>query len=542
MTSLVEPDARLARTDNPAPSRLGEQFVGRRYLQLVLVLGSLSAIGPLTIDTYLPALPQLSAEMGATDAQAQLTITGLLVGLGLGQLIIGPLSDAVGRRRPLLVGLAAHGLMSLLCAVAPSITLLAVTRTLQGVAGAAVAVVAMAVVRDLFTGVRAAQLLSRLILVLGIAPILAPSVGSFVLTITSWRGIFVGLALAAVGLWLLALLALPETLPVERRQTGLRTRFAPGLQSAVPRPAVREMVLVAGLMFATLFAYIAGAPFILQGLFGLTAQQFGVAFSANAVGMIAMTQLNPVLVRRYGPIQVVSVAVVIALVSALVLLATALTGFGGLAGFMVPLAFMLARGRACHAEHSGDRAQPARRCRRHGRRSARRRAVRPWRLGRPAGRRSRQRHRGADGGDPRGDGRSGDGAVLVRAPVAECRLGRLRFFADRGEYGSDRSGAAGKQIGEGATDVGRVQTKVGELVGRDPAQLVAIVRPVRLRLRPGQLGAATDGGHQEVPGRAVVVPARPEQAVDLGDERRLLMQLPQRGLGGGLALLDGAAG
>ena len=233
MTSLVEPNARLARTDNPAPSRLGEQFVGRRYLQLVLVLGALSAIGPLTIDTYLPALPQLSAEMGATDAQAQLTITGLLVGLGLGQLIIGPLSDAVGRRRPLLVGLAAHGLMSLLCAVAPSITLLAVTRTLQGVAGAAVAVVAMAVVRDLFTGVRAAQLLSRLILVLGIAPILAPSVGSLVLTITTWRGIFVGLALAAVccGCWRCSRCRRPCRSSAASR---LRTRFAPGLQSAVP--------------------------------------------------------------------------------------------------------------------------------------------------------------------------------------------------------------------------------------------------------------------------------------------------------------------
>ena len=342
MTSLVERNARLARSDNPAPSRLGDQFVGRRYLQLVLVLGALSAIGPLTIDTYLPALPQLSEEMGATDAQAQLTITGLLVGLGLGQLIIGPLSDAVGRRRPLLVGLAAHGLMSLLCAVAPSITLLAATRTLQGVAGAAVAVVAMAVVRDLFTGVRAAQLLSRLILVLGIAPILAPSVGSFVLTITTWRGIFVGLALAAVGLWLLALLALPETLPVERRQTGSVRGSLRAYSRLFHDRLFVTMVLVAGLMFATVFGYIAGAPFILQGMFGLSAQQFGVAFSANAVGMIAMTQLNPVLVRRYGPIHVVSVAVVIALGSALVLLANALTGSGGLAGFMVPLAFMLA--------------------------------------------------------------------------------------------------------------------------------------------------------------------------------------------------------
>src|ERR671916_2824872 len=215
MTSLAEPALETARPHEPAPAA---RFVGRRYVQLVVVLGALMAIGPLTIDTDLPALPQLSEEMRATDGQAQLTITGLLLGLGLGQLIIGPLSDTVGRRRPLLIGLAAHGLMSVLCALAPSIGLLAVTRTLQGVAGAAVSVVVMAIVRDLFTGIRAAQLLSRLMLVLGLAPILAPSLGSALLTVTSWRGIFVGLAVAAIALWVLAWRALPETLPTVRRQ------------------------------------------------------------------------------------------------------------------------------------------------------------------------------------------------------------------------------------------------------------------------------------------------------------------------------------
>ena len=207
MTTMAE---HTLRSSEPA---LADRFVGSRYVRLVLVLGALSSIGPLTIDTYLPALPELSAEMGATHSQAQLTITGLLLGLGLGQLFIGPWSDAVGRRKPLLLGLAVHASMSVLCALAPSITMLAVTRTLQGIGGAAVAVVAMAVVRDLFSGIRAAQLLSRLILVLGVAPILAPSLGSALLTFTSWRGIFVVLALAAVGLFVLAFVALPETLP-----------------------------------------------------------------------------------------------------------------------------------------------------------------------------------------------------------------------------------------------------------------------------------------------------------------------------------------
>jgi len=341
MTTLAEPSRVTSTVATPS------QFVGRKYVQLVLVLGALSAIGPLTIDAYLPALPQLSAEMGATASQAQLTITGLLIGLGLGQLIIGPISDAVGRRKPLLIGLAAHGLMSLLCAAAPSITLLAVTRTLQGLAGAAVAVVAMAIVRDLFSGIRAAQLLSRLILVLGVAPILAPSLGGALLTVTSWRGIFVALALAAVGLWVLALVALPETLPVVRRQPGTLRGSLHSYARLLSDRMFVTMVLVAGLMFATLFAYISGAPFILQEMFGLSPQQFGVAFSANAVGLILMTQLNPILVKRYGPVQVVSVAVLIGLTSAVVLLGFAATGFGGLLGFMVPLWFVIASAGLC---------------------------------------------------------------------------------------------------------------------------------------------------------------------------------------------------
>ena len=338
MTSLAEPVVATPTTEAP----LADRFVGRRYVQLVLVLGSLSAIGPLTIDMYLPAMPTLTAQLGASPAQAQMTITGLLIGLGFGQLILGPLSDAVGRRKPLLIGLAVHAGMSVLCALAPSITLLAVTRTLQGFAGAAVAVVAMAVVRDIFSGYRAAQLLSRLILVLGVAPILAPSLGSALLKFTSWHGIFVVLAVTGVLLFGLAIVALPETLPPSRR---LPAKIGTSLRSYRMLLTDRlfvVMVFVAGLMFATMFAYIAGSPFILQELYQLSPQQFGLAFGLNAVGLILMTQLNPIFVKRWGPVSVLSVAVVTALSSAIVLLALALVGFGGLLGFMIPLWFVIA--------------------------------------------------------------------------------------------------------------------------------------------------------------------------------------------------------
>ncbi len=325
-----------------APERpLADQFVGRKYLQLVLVLGALMAIGPLTIDTYLPALPTLSTELHASDSQAQLTITGLLIGLGLGQLIIGPWSDAVGRRKPLLLGLAAHGITSLLCAIAPSIGLLVAARITQGLCGAAVAVVAMATVRDLFSGVRAAKLLSRLILVLGIAPILAPSLGSALLELTSWRGIFAVLALAAVGLFTVAWFGLPETLPPARRRSGSIRGSLRSYADLFSDHLFLIMVGVAGAMFATLFTYVAGAPFVLQEIFGLNPQQFGLAFGANAVGLILMTQVNPILLRRFSPVQVLSVAVVIAWLSALVLLATAITSFGGLLGVMIPMWFIV---------------------------------------------------------------------------------------------------------------------------------------------------------------------------------------------------------
>ncbi len=336
MTVLAHPPAPAA-IEPP----LAERFVGRRYVQLVLVLGAMSAIGPLTIDMYLPALPTLTAQLGATDVQAQTTITGLLVGLGLGQLIIGPLSDAVGRRRPLLMGLAGHGLMSLLCALAPSITMLAITRTLQGVAGAAVAVVAMAIVRDLFSGYRAAQLLSRLVLVLGVAPILAPSLGGALLRATSWRGIFVVLAGIAVGLFVLALVALPETLPPSFRIPASLRGTIRAYRGLFGDKVFLVLVAVAALMFSVLFAYIAGSSFILQGMYGLTPQQFGLAFSSTAVGLIIATQLNPLLLKRWTPVQILSAAVVIALAGGLVLLATSITGFGGLAGFMAPLWIMV---------------------------------------------------------------------------------------------------------------------------------------------------------------------------------------------------------
>src|SRR3954471_23843475 len=158
--------------------------------RLALILGAFVAVGPLTIDMYLPALPTLRADLNTTSAAVQLTLTGTLVGLAVGQLLIGPWSDALGRRRPLLAGIALHVLSSLLVLVAPTVEVLAVLRVLQGVGTAAAGVVALAIVRDLFDGRAAAIMLSRMFLVTGVAPVLAPTIGGELLRFTSWRGIF----------------------------------------------------------------------------------------------------------------------------------------------------------------------------------------------------------------------------------------------------------------------------------------------------------------------------------------------------------------
>jgi DHA1 family bicyclomycin/chloramphenicol resistance-like MFS transporter len=302
-----------------------------------LTLGAFVALGPLTIDMYLPALPTIATELETTSAAVQLTLTGTLVGLALGQLVLGPLSDRFGRRRPLIAGTAVHVIASLLVLVAPNIAVLGVLRLLQGVGTAAGAVIAIAVVRDLFDGRAAATMLSRLFLVIGAAPVLAPTIGGEVLRFTSWRGVFVilavyGLLLLAVGLFLLR-----ETLPPERRSSSGVTGTLRGYRSLFGDRAYVGLVLVAGLTMAGLFSYVSGSSFVYQEEFGLDEQQFGLLFGAGAFWLIAATQLNPVLLRWFSPAQVLVAGTLAGAAAGAVLLALSATGTGGLFAVAIPL-------------------------------------------------------------------------------------------------------------------------------------------------------------------------------------------------------------
>jgi DHA1 family bicyclomycin/chloramphenicol resistance-like MFS transporter len=308
------------------------EYTGGRRIRLILVLGALIAIGPLSIDMYLPALPVIAADLHTGESAIQLTLTGMLAGMGLGQLIIGPLSDAVGRRRPLIIGTAVHVLASLACLVAPTAALLDAARVLQGLGAAAGQVLAMAVIRDLFSDREAATLLSRLMLVLSVSPILAPSLGSELLQLTNWRGVFVALAVLGLLVTVVTAAALPETLPVGRRaRAGVRgtLRAYAGLLRDVPFVG---LVVVSGLAMAGLFGFVAGASFVFQQQFGLSEQQFGLLFAASAVWLIGATQLNARLMRRFEPHQVLVAASLPATVFAVAMFGAAFSGVGGTVG------------------------------------------------------------------------------------------------------------------------------------------------------------------------------------------------------------------
>nr|WP_246835229.1 multidrug effflux MFS transporter [Micromonospora sp. MH33] len=328
---------------SPAPTAETPGALSRgQELRLVLVLGSLIAIGPLTIDMYLPALPAITADLETTSAAVQLTLTGTLAGLALGQLLIGPLSDAVGRRLPLLAGIALHILASLLCVVAPTVQVVGVLRVLQGLGVAATSVVAMAVVRDLFSGAAFARLFSRLMLVMGAAPILAPTLGSGLLRWSDWRGVFVALAVFGLLLVVVAAVGLRETLPPARRRHGGVAAVGRDYRALLRDRTFVGLVLVAGLAMAALFAYVAGSSFVFQQRYGLDEQQFGLAFGAGAVGLITATQLNVRLLRRYTPQRILVTALAVGTAAGLVLLSFAATGVGGLAAVLASLWVVLA--------------------------------------------------------------------------------------------------------------------------------------------------------------------------------------------------------
>jgi len=306
-------------------------------VRLVVILGACNAMGPLSIDMYLPAFPDIADSLGTSASQVQLTLTACVAGLALGQLVLGPLSDRLGRRLPLVAALVTYAVASVLCALAPSAPLLMVLRLVQGLAGAGGLVIARAMVRDLHSGAAAVRLFSSLMLVTGLAPILAPLLGGQILTVTSWRGVFwvlAGLsALIAAGV----ALGLRETLPPERRTThGL------GRTLATMRALLRDRWflghgLASGLAFGALFAYISGSSFVLQGIYDVSPLLYSVLFAVNGIGLIAGSQVNARLVGRFGAGTLLRAGLTAIAVAAAALLVVVLVGGLGVVAVLVPM-------------------------------------------------------------------------------------------------------------------------------------------------------------------------------------------------------------
>src|SRR2546421_4089724 len=308
-----------------------------RRVQLVFILAAFSAFGPLSIDMYLPALPSLSRDFGTGASQTQLTLSACLLGLALGQTIAGPISDALGRRRPLLLGVAAYALTSLLCVVAPSVFALAALRFVQGCAGAAGIVMARAIVRDLYSGVAAARFFSLLMLVNVLAPILAPILGGLLLRFISLRVVFIVLAVTGTLLLLAAATGLGETLPPERRQSGgVRATIKTFRQLLANRSFV-GYAFSCGLAFAAMFAYISGSPFVLQDIYGLSPQLFSVMFAVNALGLVAASQVNGRLVGRVPLTRLLVAGLTATAIGGVALFSVVIIGGIGLLGILPSL-------------------------------------------------------------------------------------------------------------------------------------------------------------------------------------------------------------
>ncbi|WP_043173559.1 multidrug effflux MFS transporter [Streptomyces sp. NRRL B-24484] len=268
----------------------------------VAALGGLVALGPFTTDLYLPALPSLAADLHATAPAVQLTLTAQLFGMAAGQLVFGPLSDRHGRRRPLLAGIAAYSLATLVCALAPDLGVLVAARFVQGVAGAAGLVIARAVARDRYEGVAMIRFMASLAMISGLAPIVAPVLGAQLLHVTDWRGTFAVLAGLGAVLTVLAAVALHESLPPERRHRGGLTTTLQAIGGLVRDRRFLGYVLTSTFAFGALFAYVSGSSTVLQEVYRVSPQTYSLLFAVNSVALMASTQLNGrVLVTRLRP-------------------------------------------------------------------------------------------------------------------------------------------------------------------------------------------------------------------------------------------------
>lgn len=309
---------------------------------LAIILGTLSAFGPLSIDMYLPALPAIAEDFGTQTAVVQQTLSVFFIGLAVGQTIYGPIADRVGRRVPLLIGSTLYMLACIGCAFAPTIQSLILLRLAQALGGCAGIVISRSIVRDLFDQQESARMYSFLMLVMGLAPITAPLIGGQLLLFFGWRSIFVLLSGFGLLCVLLVTFVLPETLPVERRLNSGLGEVLQNYWGILRNRSYMGFALASGLASAAMFAYISGSSFVFIELNGIAPEHFGLLFGINAVGLIGAAQLNRWLLARYQGLQILQAALTFTAISGILLLIVTATGIGGFPTMLVVLFFCIA--------------------------------------------------------------------------------------------------------------------------------------------------------------------------------------------------------
>lgn len=329
----------MALVESSSPLDRKEAGRGFRFL---LLLGLLDAFGPLGIDMYLPAFPDIARDLHAEGGRVELTLSLFLAGLAIGQLVIGPISDRVGRRKPLLFGAAAFVITSVVCAFTRSIEALIAARFIMGLAGATGMVVARAVVRDSYEEADSARVYSLLMLVIGVAPIISPSLGAWVMTFGGWPAVFWSLGAIAMACGLGVLFDMPETLAEDRRDREPAASILPRYATVATDGRFLGYAIPSSLALGMIFAYVTAAPTMFMGYFGLSQRWFNVAFAANAIGLIGAAQLNRRLSRRFDTHAILRGASRANAAGALVMATLAFTGLGGFPAFLATIFATLA--------------------------------------------------------------------------------------------------------------------------------------------------------------------------------------------------------
>ncbi|MGH8085087.1 MAG: multidrug effflux MFS transporter [Lysobacter sp.] len=305
--------------------------------RMALLLGLLSAVGPFAIDMYLPALPEVARDLATSEAGAALTLTSYFIVFGVAQMIYGPMADAIGRKKPLVLGVSIFLVATVAAALAPTIGWLIAARALQGLGAATLMVVPRAVIRDMATGPEAAKMMAAIMIVISVSPMLAPLTGSLVMAWGGWREIFVVLGVAALVSLCLIVFVLPETLPPANRRPVQAASMLAGLRRLLTDRRFVGLIMIGGFGMASFFVFLSTASFVYTRQYGLSPTGFSIAFAINAVGFFTASQFAGKLAERFGMERVISLAITGFAGCTLALAALVLLGIDALPAVVVGL-------------------------------------------------------------------------------------------------------------------------------------------------------------------------------------------------------------